>query len=309
MSKLRTLCIAAILVATAPVRAHNPDTSYLRCVVSKHGIELRFTLDIATIFRITRANFDGDGRVTREEFERIAPEVFAYLEEAVVLEINGEESKLTGRLQPGWPVEAGDAVLEKDYHQQLVHFPFRVPSPELIEDFTLTYDVFAELGDAHHIVADIEQEGRHLPVTFSQIEPDYVYDTGWTPELKAAARISEQIPEPRASTWLRSYLERIWSATPIILLFALVVVTKPRPWIPVMAALGVFGLFWEACLMGCDGSFHPPSGIAALASALSLLLMTLIFQPLSWVWCAIKTRLFSPKENRPAGASSTAERF
>ena len=95
--------------------AHAPDTSYLRAVVSKHSLELRFTFDLAMLHRILRVDRDQDGKVTRAEAEAVAPDIASFLEETVTLEVNGQKAEF-GTLQPlGWPVDAGDSVEEKIY--------------------------------------------------------------------------------------------------------------------------------------------------------------------------------------------------
>src|SRR6188472_2487134 len=96
---------AAVLSTSA--FAHAPDTSYLRAVVSKHALELRFTFDIATLHRIERLDADNDGKVTRAEAEKVAPEIAEFLRQSITLEVNGTKAEL-GALQPlGWPVDAG----------------------------------------------------------------------------------------------------------------------------------------------------------------------------------------------------------
>ncbi len=175
----RTRVSALLLLFTAPSMAHNPDTSYLRCLVEPHGLELRFTFDPATLHCIVRPDVDGDGKITRAELEAVAPVIFDYLEATIRLEIKGKPEKLGERVGLGWPVEAGEAIAEKDYHTQLLHFTFQCRSQPLIEDVYACYEVFAELGDRHRVIADIVQGEKHQEVVFNQFEPDYLYDTFW----------------------------------------------------------------------------------------------------------------------------------
>jgi hypothetical protein len=177
--KRRFVLLPVLLWACVPLQAHNPDTSYLRCRVTPRELELRFTLGLPALYRIVRPDTDGDGKITRAEMEAATADVYQYLESAMRLEINGEPVALGERQGLGWPEEVGAAVAEKDYHGLLLHFTFRRPSPGLIEDFYVLGDVFTELGDGHQIIADIEQDGKHQEVVFTQLEPDYLYDTFW----------------------------------------------------------------------------------------------------------------------------------
>jgi hypothetical protein len=164
-----------------PAHAHTADTSYLRATVSKHSLELRFTFDLATLYKIERLDKDGDGKVSRAEAESAAPSIASFLTQAVTLELNGEGAEL-GKSQPlGWPVDAGDFIEEKNYGQTLLHFTFRQDTANLIEDFYILYELYAQLGAAHRTIANIEQEGKNLEVVFTQFEPDYLYDTFWLP--------------------------------------------------------------------------------------------------------------------------------
>jgi hypothetical protein len=180
------LALAWLLALPWTVNAHAPDTSYLRAVVSKHALELRFTFDIATLHRIKRLDRDQDGKVTRAEAEAVAPDIAKFLETAVTLELNGQKANL-GTSQPiGWPVDAGEFAEEKNYGQTLVHFTFKQDSPgKVIEDFYVLYEVFAQLGAVHRVVANIEQEEKHMEVVFTQFEPDYLYDTFWRAEASS----------------------------------------------------------------------------------------------------------------------------
>ncbi|MCE9518801.1 MAG: hypothetical protein K8R87_04460, partial [Verrucomicrobia bacterium] len=155
--KMRKGMSALLLLLTSPLFAHNPDTSYLRCLVEPHGLELRFTFDPATLHRIVRPDADGDGKITRAEMEAVTPAIFDYLVATVRLEINGKPVPLGERAGLGWPAEAGEGIFEKDYHTQLLHFTWRCRSQPLMEDVYVCYEVFAELGDRHRIIADMVQ--------------------------------------------------------------------------------------------------------------------------------------------------------
>lgn len=225
--------VFTIAICAASSFAHNPDTSYLRCRIESHELELRFTFDPATLHRIVRPDANGDGKITRAEMDAVTPDIFEYLESSVQLEINGVAVTPGGRTGLGWPAEAGDAIAEKDYHTQLLHFTFQCRSQPLIEDVYVCLNVFAELGDRHRTIADIEQEGKHQEVIYTMFEPDYLYDTFWKP---GAGEICRRVV---AAAWGSPVL---W----VLLLPPLTVAVFRRSrWIIVPAAVpGLFALSW-----------------------------------------------------------------
>jgi hypothetical protein len=229
-----------VLLCAAAARAHAPDTSYLRAVVSKHSLELRFTFDIATLHRIKRLDRDQDGRVTRAEAEAVAPDIAKFLDAAVTLELNGQKAKL-GALQPiGWPVDAGDVVEEKNYGQSLVNFTFKQESAgKVIEDFYVLYEVFAQLGAVHRVVANIEQEEKHMEVVFNQFEPDYLYDTYWRPDDEPAARPAFLGGELGFAPMFREGVNLIWQflGVPLMLLAACSMMPRKMPALVVLMTL------------------------------------------------------------------------
>src|SRR5580658_9128860 len=88
--------------------AHNPDTSYARCLVTDDHVELRFTFDITTLLKITDADADHDQRLTRAELRAAAPAIQRFLRDHVITEIDGQRSDLGDALDPVWPREAGE---------------------------------------------------------------------------------------------------------------------------------------------------------------------------------------------------------
>lgn len=265
-----------LLSASTHSFAHNPDTSYLRCKVAPHRLELRFTFDPATLYRIVPIDADGDGRVTRAEMEAVAGEIFDYLEEFVHFEINGESARFGQRRPIGWPPDAGEAIAEKDYHQQLLHFTFEAESKPVIEDFYLDYDVFDELGDQHRVISDIEQDGRHHEVIFTLLEPDYVYDTAWVPEPTASAPADpESGPVALAkAARFRSGVARVWDNYLLLLLVAAAVLLAARfPRRGMVIATGA------SLLVGLLAVFPNWEPIALLGSCAGALLATTLLVP------------------------------
>jgi hypothetical protein len=212
----------------------------LRAVVAKHALELRFTFDIATLHRIERLDADNDGKVTRAEAEKVAPEIAEFLRQSITLEVNGTKAEL-GALQPlGWPVDAGESVEEKNYGQTLVHFTFKQDSPQkVIEDFYVLYEVFAQLGAVHRAVANIEQEDKHMEVVFNQFEPDYLYDTFWREEAVSVARPASKDGGSSFALTFRNSMDLVWQfvGVPLMLLAACSLMPRKLPSLVALAAL------------------------------------------------------------------------
>jgi hypothetical protein len=230
--------LIVLLVSAFTAHAHTSDTSYLRAVVSKHSLELRFTFDLSTLYRVARLDANQDGKVTRAEAESAAPAIAECLNQGITLELNETKTAL-GTLQPlGWPVEAGDAVDEKNYGQTLLHFTFRQDSPHLIEDLYVLYEIFPMLGSQHRAIANFEQEGKRLEVVFTELEPDYIYDTFWRPEAESRAAA-----DPKAD--FRTGVVCAWTIAGIPLMLLAVGLLLPRK-LPVLVMLGAMGWFtWD----------------------------------------------------------------
>lgn len=228
------------LASCLTLHAHAPDTSYLRAVVSKHALELRFTFDIATLHRIERLDANYDGKVTRAEAEAAMPDIANFLRQTITLELNGQKADL-GTLKPlGWPVDAGEQVEEKNFGQTLLHFTFTTDSQKLIEDFYVLYEVFAQFGVQHRAVANIEQEAKHMEVVFTQFEPDYLYDTFWRPEAEAGAVGGQAFAHS-----FRGALDYTWNllGLPVMLLAACSLMPRKLPWLVTFAVL--FWFSWD----------------------------------------------------------------
>jgi hypothetical protein len=264
-AKFGALTLAWLLALPWFVQAHAPDTSYLRAVVSKHALELRFTFDIATLHRIERLDADGDGKVTRAEAEKVAPGIAEFLRQSITVEVNGEKAEL-GTLQPlGWPVDAGKSVEEKNYGQTLLNFTFKQESPQkVIEDFYVLYEVFAQLGAVHRVVANIEQEDKHVEVVFNQFEPDYLYDTYWREEAAPASVLT-----------FRGGVQEAWSRWWVPLVVVLLVCVVPRGrfhyW------FGCLALVWVVLATGSPAAPGRASWLAGVFAG--VFIVTLIAWP------------------------------
>src|SRR5205085_10596876 len=154
-----------------------PDTSYARVVVRDDAVELRLTFDLFTLRKMVELDTDGDQRVTRAELAQAVPVIERYLRGAVGLEIDGKPSALGDALEPVWPPEAGDALAEQDWHSAaaLIAFPFRKSTPKPHE-VSLLFDIFEAFGVRHTVLGSFEARNGAAEVTFTQNEPDYVFD-------------------------------------------------------------------------------------------------------------------------------------
>jgi hypothetical protein len=247
-------------------------------VVSKHALELRFTFDIATLHRIERLDADQDGKVTRAEAEKVAPGIAEFLKQTITLELNGAKAEL-GTLQPlGWPVDAGESVEEKNYGQTLLHFTFKQDSKKVIEDFYVLYEVFAQLGAVHRVVANIEQEDKHMEVVFNQFEPDYLYDTYWRGD---AAPAKAEDPHASIKDSFRRGAEGVWGLwwLPLCLLVGYALTlrwTNDRcyKWL-----LGLAFWFW-LMVFGMDSNPTQDRGALTVGAVAGWWLMALVLWPL-----------------------------
>ena len=169
-----------------PVFAHNPDTSYAQVKLADSQVMVRLTYDLFTLEKIIRVDADGDGRITREELRRATPVIGKFLREHVQLELNGTKVDL-GRLgEPGWPPDKGDVIEAADWHTAdgLIHFPFIKDVIETPQTAALSFDFFDDLGPQHTVLGTFTCQGQQpLEVSFTQTEPDYLFDTGLVPSL------------------------------------------------------------------------------------------------------------------------------
>jgi len=174
---------AFLLLLTLPIAAlaHNPDTSYARCLVADDRVELRLTFDITTLLKITDADADHDQRLTRAELQAAAPALQRFLRESVILEIDGRRTDLGQALDPVWPKEAGEAIAAPDWHSpaSLIAFPFRKAVSAPPREVALTFTLFTPLGARHTVLGVFEHRSQTQEVTFTEAEPDYLFDASY----------------------------------------------------------------------------------------------------------------------------------
>ena len=171
------LLLLALLAATAS--AHNPDTSYARIVIAADRLDVRITCDLFTLQKIADVDADRDQRVTPDELQRAAPAIQRFLREHIHLELDGQRATLADAAPPEWPRDAGDALAAKDWHSNaaLLAFPFHLPLAKPAREVAVAFDIFETLGERHTVLGSFEYRGLREEVTFTQPEPDYLFDT------------------------------------------------------------------------------------------------------------------------------------
>ncbi len=169
------------LAFPAAAFAHNPDTSYARCRVADDRVELRLIYDIFTLLKIASLDADHDQRITRAELSAAAPAIVQFLRAHARLEIDGQPAALGEALAPVWPADAGESIAAPDWHSaaSLLAFPFQQRIPALPREVALTFTFFPQLGARHTVLGVFEARGQTHEVTFTEGEPDYLFDTSF----------------------------------------------------------------------------------------------------------------------------------
>ncbi len=179
--------LLAVLVLLAPLAAlaHNPDTSYARVTLGEREVAFRFTYDLFALQKIAALDADGDHRISRAELQRGLPAIHAFLRRHIAVDLNDESADFGEPVDVVWPPDAGDAIVETDYHTAsgLIHFDFRRPIDEPLEKIVLAFRFIAPLSERHTILGSFEHRGEKHEVTFTRFEPDYDYVTGYEPPL------------------------------------------------------------------------------------------------------------------------------
>jgi HupE / UreJ protein len=188
---LRALLLVLLLPLAA--LAHNPDTSYARCLIVGDKVELRLTYDVFTLLKISDLDANHDQVITRAELQAAAPAIQRFLRARVILEVDGQRADLGEALEPVWPSEAGDAIAAPDWHSpaSLIAFRFRKVVSAAPREVALTFTLFQEFGARHTVLGVFEHRGQTQEVTFTEAEPDYLFDVTYTaspePEKISAA--------------------------------------------------------------------------------------------------------------------------
>lgn len=175
--------VLALLVLAGSAWSHPSDVSHLRVKPGHQQVEFRLTFNLLTLSRIVAIDSDHDLHITPPEIAKAVPVLAAYLKKKVLVNVNGTDTDLGDfqRYECVWPNNDTQVVSDQEASQRFVDFNFvRVWPAEILEVWT-GFQIFAEVGDQHTVQAIYQQEGQpDLPVEFSQFEPEYLYDTGFS---------------------------------------------------------------------------------------------------------------------------------
>lgn len=164
-------------------------------------MELRLTYDVFTLQLITPVDANQDGRATRAELQQAAPAIQRFLREHVHVEIDGQSVPLGEASDPLWPGETGEGLAAPDWHTAagLITFPFRQPRAKPPREVALSFDFFDTLTARHTVLGAFEHGAQKEEVSFTQAEPDYLFDatyTGPAPSTAAAPMKATPTPPP-----------------------------------------------------------------------------------------------------------------
>jgi hydrogenase/urease accessory protein HupE len=237
---------------------HNPDTSYARIEIRREKVETKLTYDVFTLLTIVPLDDNGDRQVSREELTKHLPEIGDFLDQRIDLVVNEHEGVATLGTLEGyvWPPEAGDAILEADYHSQngLIHFRFVRPLNEVPQSVAIWFDFFTTFGGRHTVIGAFAVDQAEDEILFTQYEPEFTYETGWQPpapaETTAFAPATSPLPPARPSRgpalsrriwqFFRLGVEHIFLGFDhICFLIALIVVSKFREIVKIVTSFTV----------------------------------------------------------------------
>lgn len=172
--------------------AHPADISYLRVKLERQRLELRFTFNLLTLTRFIAIDGNHDRRIDKAELDVAESALRRYLSSHIQVRINDQPSTLgtPSPLACLWPSPEGPPqAAEADYGQRYVDFLFVQEVKPMLEDVWLGFDIWQQTGPLGAIEATYEQGQTQTKVSFSENEPDYLHDTGFS---------AEPVPTPAA---------------------------------------------------------------------------------------------------------------
>jgi len=241
---MRGLLVCVFMLVTRRAFAHNPDTSYARVAIAEDQILVRLTLDLFTLQKVTSIDSDRDQRVTRAELDAAVPEVIKFLRKSVRLEIDGELANLGEDAAASLPSGTGDSIAAADWHTAngLVTFTFHHLLTKPAHDVTLLFDFFDRVGTRHTVLGAFEYRGRTEEVTFTETEPDYLFDTAYAAGENALPPSSNSQPSIMGSVgrFIKLGVEHIFLGYDhICFLLALLVVSRFREMLKIITSFTV----------------------------------------------------------------------
>jgi len=238
------LLVCVFMLVTRHAFAHNPDTSYARVAIADNHIEVRLTLDLFTLQKIRPVDADGDQLVTRAELDAGAPEVVKFLRDFVRLEIDGQLVNIGESSPASMPSGTGDSIAAADWHTAngLVTFTFHHLLTKPAHDVALLFDFFDTVGTRHTVLGAFEYRGRTEEVTFTETEPDYLFDTAYAAGENALPPSSNSQPSIMGSVgrFIKLGVEHIFLGYDhICFLLALLVVSRFREMLKIITSFTV----------------------------------------------------------------------
>ncbi|HZL87253.1 MAG TPA: HupE/UreJ family protein [Pirellulaceae bacterium] len=247
------------LACAIAIFGHNPDTSYARVEIAKDKVETRLTYDLFTLLSIVRLDDNRDGQVSRAELTRHLPQIEEFLSARIDLVVNeDDENAKLGRLAGFvWPPDAREAIPEADYHSQngLIHFRFVRELTEVPQSVAIWFDFFETFGERHSVLGAFVLDGVEDAVPFTKFEPEFTYETGWTPNPPPSAEPAplettapaSPVPPSRSQALSRSVQQFFWHGVRHILegydhicfLIALIVVSKLRELVKIVTSFTI----------------------------------------------------------------------
>jgi len=178
----RPLWILAAIGATASLlQAHPDDVVQLRIDIGRRALDLRFTLNLPCLSRLTPVDADRDDRITPAELEAARPALAQALQRQIRLEIDDAPAELgtVTRIDPLWP-KGGQAPADDPGRRIDLHF--RTDRATAIASFTLAFDLFEALGPLASVEAEYAQDDLRLHVPFTVNARRYRHVTGFAAE-------------------------------------------------------------------------------------------------------------------------------
>lgn len=248
-------CVVVLWVLVVGASAHTTDTSYARIRILDDRLEVRLTCDVFTLQKIVPdLDANQDMALSREELRRATPEIRKFLASRVGMEVNGALVKLTGELEPFWPLDAPDPIPAKLWHvnEALISFPFDIPLSAPAKDVALLFDVFSIFGERHAVLGVFEYRGQPTEVVFTLAEPDYLFDTAFagtpttpgtqTPPASAPAAAPHRSNADDSPVWrfFKMGIGHILTGYDhLCFLLALMVVSRLRPLIAIVTSFTI----------------------------------------------------------------------
>ncbi|MCB1209466.1 MAG: hypothetical protein KDK97_09075 [Verrucomicrobiales bacterium] len=189
---------AALLALTAlHVAAHPADIGHLRVDISRQQVAVRLTFNLATLQRFVEMDSDQNGSISHAELSAAIPKVEDILGKQVLISINDTDTDL-GPSKPFrcvWPDPDSDVPVA-EYLGRYVDLFFLRDWTSVVEDIWIGFDFFHGPNDLLTIQGLYQQEEHTTEVEFSALEPEFLYDTGYTAsEATALDQEHDQLAE------------------------------------------------------------------------------------------------------------------